>query len=203
MTIQEKYEEICKFVKWSEKTDADKVKLSLMQKYTTDEIEMVVEFAVDLIDQLETAIEKYENTDGLKLNIGSDDGLHDVLAEIVSKGADNVQKYVNKPKLIETKYEADDYTESFLNCFPYKDDYEKMDLEYYQKVCEDMKAVVDWSKLNQVDSDKLNQILEEFAKGEFKKDYTYNTLHKFGDKVDLGAWIANTWTSGCSFYLKR
>lgn len=200
MTIQEKYEEICKFINWTNTVNDDKTKLNLMQKYTADEIEMVVEFAVDLIDQLETAIEKYENTDGLKLNVGSDDGMQDVLAEIVSKGVDTVQKYIKNPKLIEQKYESDDYTENFLNCFPDKDDYDKMELDYYQKASEDIKAATDWGSLKKEDSDMMSRILLEFSKGKFNTDYSYNELYEIGKKADLGAWLANTWKAGSNFY---
>jgi hypothetical protein len=174
-----------------------------MHKYTVEEIEMVVEFAVDLIDQLETAIEKYENGGDLKLNIVSDDGMQDVLAEIVSKGVDVVEKYINNPTLIEKKYEDEDYTENFLNCLPYKDDYEKMNLDYYQKVSEEIKEMAARDKISIDDFDKLVQILSEFSKGEFKKEYDYGELYEFGYKIDIGACIAITWKAGSDFLVHK
>jgi hypothetical protein len=200
MTIQEKYEEICQFINWSNTINDDKTKLALMQKYSSDEIEMVVEFAVDLIDQLETAIEKYENTDGLKLNVGSDDGMQDVLAEIISMGVDVVEKYIKNPKLIEQKYESDDYTENFLNCFPDKDDYDKMNLEYYQVLSKDMIAMAELKGVGKDVKDKFETVLAEFTFGEFKKEYSYDELYELGKKVDIGAYIANTWKAGSNFY---
>jgi hypothetical protein len=202
MTIQEKFEEIINFINWSETTDSEKVMLKLMQKYTPQEIEMVVGFATDLIDELENAIEKYESDGRIKLNVGSDDGMRDVLADIVSKGVDVVEQHIDNPELIEKKYESDDYVENFLNCFPYKDDYDKLNLDYYQRVSEEIRMLVNWDKINQNDSSSLNQILDEFSRGEFKKEYSYDELYEFGDKIDLGPWIANTWTSGTNYYQK-
>jgi hypothetical protein len=174
-----------------------------MQKYSPHEIEMVVEFAVDLIDQLETAIEKYENSDGLKLNIGSDDGMQDVLAEIVGKGVETVEEYIANPKLIEAKYESDDYTENFLYCFPDEEDYQKMNLEYYQVISKEMTAMAELNGIDKDIKDKFETVLAEFVRGEFKKEYSYDELYELGKKVDIGAYIANTWRAGSNFYRKK
>jgi hypothetical protein len=62
------------------------------------------------------AVEKYEAT-GLSIDIGSDDGMSDLIHHVVGLGEDKFNAYMAQPKLLARRYREDEYTESFAYCF--------------------------------------------------------------------------------------
>lgn len=65
---------------------------------------------------LYSAVRKYESEQG-DLEVGSDDGFSDLRYHVVGLGQAEFEKAFDNPELLQRRYQADEYTESFAYVF--------------------------------------------------------------------------------------
>jgi hypothetical protein len=83
-------------------------------------------FVTQQVARLYTLVEVYEQT-SRPLQVGSDDGMADLLHHIVGLGEEEYNRVIKKPILIERRYKAEygskeGYKESFIYCFHVPED---------------------------------------------------------------------------------
>lgn len=85
-------------------------------QYGTKGMETIHNFAIDRKNQLYNAIMKYEGFNG-HLDIGSDDGLSDLVWHVIGLGESVFHENLENPRLLEERYKKGDYKESFAYVF--------------------------------------------------------------------------------------
>ena len=130
---QELFEEMRLLINWNYKNpnfDCDFAKLSIMQKYTSSEVEQCDKYRMKLRDKLEASYINYKNSN--KTTLGGSDSELDLIATIISLGTNECERYIDNPAMILERQKNREYSEGFEYCFPYKSDYKMLTIEYYK-----------------------------------------------------------------------
>lgn len=90
--------------------------------YSPDTIRALRCFVNVQVSKLYGAVEMYEKQEGKRLDIGSDDGMSDVIHHVVGMGEVEFNRVLRDLTLLEKRYNApygspDGYQESFAYCF--------------------------------------------------------------------------------------
>ena len=85
-------------------------------KLGKDGMNVLRNFVGSRVSDLYHAVEKYEAT-GKDIDIGSDDGMSDLLHHVVGLGESYFKSYMDNPKLLARRYREGEYKESFAYCF--------------------------------------------------------------------------------------
>lgn len=97
---------------WSKDCDYERIENEMTEEKATK----LFKFCLRQCKILHEHIKSFENLNG-KLDINSDDGYRDVIWHIVGLGKCEFEKACHDPRLVEKRYNADEYKESFRYCF--------------------------------------------------------------------------------------
>lgn len=195
------YNQLAKEINFDASTDADKIKLKLMKKFSFEELEPLIEYMVELKELLLNTVEIYkrENRDA-NISIRDNDSSNDLAYQIVSEGIEAVEKYKKDPLLMSARYDMRDYVESFIYCFPSSSDYSLMSLDYYVLSSDQLLEAITNNLSDQNDLELAKKIIKEIKAGHFNNSHSYDELCELGKKLNVGAWLGNIWLNGKRFY---
>lgn len=196
-----KYDTILNEINWNTKADVPAIKRFLMEKYSPEEMEeFTTAFGENLV-RLQRAISEYESEKG-DINIGSDDGFHDVTCHVVGLGDEALNAAIENPKLVEERYNDHDYKENVYYAIPYRDDYKMLTLDYYKEKMAEIRE--DLGKIDTMDKSDVLDIVEEIEAGIFKDEYTYDGLAKLSMAAGLSPYfLGNIWSDGRNYYRNK
>jgi hypothetical protein len=110
---------------WGTKTTNHKsIKKQIMDKFTWEQIEELGDIKSSLHNKLYNVL--FDEVEGV-----GDDGFDDLIEHIIGLGREEYEKVLKHPDLAQKRVNSGQYKESFAYCFPYKEDYEKLNKEYY------------------------------------------------------------------------
>jgi hypothetical protein len=203
MNYEEEFKKIVKEINWSADTDVDMVKLSLMKRYTYDQIVKIEEVGTKQYKQLSGNVQRYESL-GKSLDIGSGDGFHDLLSHVIGEGEESVNAHCFAPYLLQEKYDRGDYTENFYYVFPSENDYKMLTLDYYTESTARIREII--GEPSNMDEHDVLDVCAEIEAGDFNNRHTYKSLtelsNESGIMSELGYLLPNIWSDGRKFYGK-
>lgn len=177
------------------------VKNYLLHSYSKDIIDELEAFARERVSELIARVDKYDDENNARSgDYGGDDSHGDMMYHVIGLGEDKFNEIMADP----SKLNGMDFTESFNYCFPYRDDYKAMKLEYHQdRARECLGELVRIVKENEPSADDLRIIGELIARfmsilaGDIKPafegysyDKDYDRYYKF-DSNDCSAMFSN------------
>lgn len=101
---------------WEASHDYDRIGREIFSKWTRSQIKTTKEFVGERVNELYAAMKRWEQ-DHRPMDIGSNDGLSDVLYHVVGLGEQEFKKTMEDPTLLESRYNEGQYKESFAYCF--------------------------------------------------------------------------------------
>lgn len=102
---------------WGTKsTDCQEIARAIYNTFGKEKVKQLENFVRTRVSDLYRAVVAYEAVHG-DLDIGSDDGFSDLRYHVVGLGMHEFDECLSDPKLLEKRYLARDYKESFAYCF--------------------------------------------------------------------------------------
>jgi len=113
----EKAWNLIKQINWGKEADYVQKAKVWWKQLGKETMEELSDFVRTRVSDLALAVAKYENENGIRLMVGSDDGFSDLRYHVVGLGQNEFDLAMANPKRLEERYLKGDYKESFAYVF--------------------------------------------------------------------------------------
>lgn len=204
------YEKVTRQVSWNKDVNIDETKASLMENFTQQEIDAVVEYARMLLNKLREA--------GVETMIIEEagyygDSVHDCLCELVAHGERFVDMILGKPELAVKMFSGRNFTENFFYVLPVQEDYNTRNPEFMANWAQkELQTLLELKsealnmynpdylkKQGGYDFDMAEDVLNEVINGVKDSSRSYDKVYNSTNNIGCNALYANVWNDFMKF----